>query len=402
MRGCDADLLIAGGGLAAQRTCETLRRLGHDGRVRMICAEPHPPYDRPPLSKSVLTGERGAALPALRPARWYAEHDVELLLAARAAALDPTVRRVRLEDGAHLRYRTLVIATGSCPRRLEALPLGARVLELRTFDDAKLLRAALMGTVERLAIVGAGLVGMEVASSATKLGVAVTMLDAAPTPLAPVLPPVLGCWLAGLHARAGVELLLGRTVDRVRSRARGIDLTLSDGRRISPDLVLVAAGAAPATDWLQDSGLVSSGAIPVDAFGRTAIPDVYAAGDAAGFFDPVTRRPTPTQHWEAAAREGAIVARAITNAPGPVAPPPMFWSDQHGIRIQFVGEIGTADGIEIEGGLGAADFTAWLVRGDRPIGALLAGRQQALAPVRDRIAAGASRTRARAASTPSV
>jgi 3-phenylpropionate/trans-cinnamate dioxygenase ferredoxin reductase subunit len=290
-----ADVLIVGGGLAAQRTCETLRRLGYDGRVRVICEEPYPPYDRPPLSKTVLTGERDTEPPSLRPNGWYADNEIELLLASRAAALDPTTRLIRLEDGARLRYGTLVIATGSRPRRLEPLPLGERVRELRTIDDARALREALTSSTERIAIVGAGLVGMEVASSAMELGVAVTMIEAAPTPLARILPPLLGDWLARLHARAGVEVLLQSTVDRIRIRAGDLDLTLNDGRRIRADLVLVAAGTTPATAWLADSGLPSSGAIPVDTSGRTAIPGIHSAGDAASFFDPrpvATRRPS--------------------------------------------------------------------------------------------------------------
>jgi 3-phenylpropionate/trans-cinnamate dioxygenase ferredoxin reductase subunit len=397
MRRDDADVLIAGGGLAAQRTCETLRRLGYDGRIWMICEEPYPPYDRPPLSKGVLTRERGAEPPSLRPPSWHAENDIELLLASRAAALDPKRRLITLEDGARLRYGTLVIATGSRPRRFEPLPLGERVCELRTIDDARTLRGALAGSVERLAIVGAGLVGMEVASSATKLGVTVTMIEAARTPLARVLPPGLGAWLVRLHARAGVEVLLGCTVDRLRSRARHVDLTLRHGRRISADLVLVAAGVAPATAWLPKGALTSSGAVPVDTAGRSPMPDAYAAGDAACFFDPATACYVPTQHWEAAARQGALVARAIVDAPQPPAPPPMFWSDQHGARIQLVGHGDTADRVEIDGEPNANDFTAWLIRGERPVGALLVGRPRALARARDRIANGVPSTESHAA-----
>jgi 3-phenylpropionate/trans-cinnamate dioxygenase ferredoxin reductase subunit len=387
MRSNDVDVLIAGGGLAAQRTAETLRRLGYDGRVRLLCDEPHAPYDRPPLSKTVLTGERGPETPILRPARWYADHEIELLLAARAAFLDPTARRVRLYDGACLRYGRLVIATGSHPRRLPVLPLGDKVLELRTIDDARKLRNALSCDIERLAIVGAGLVGMEVASSATALGVAVTLIEAAPTPLGRALPPALGSWLAALHTRAGVEVLLGCCVESVREKGGCTELELSDGQRIAADLVLVAAGSIPATEWLADTALGCTGALDVDAGGRTAVPHVYAAGDAACFPDPSTGCHIPTPHWEAAAQQGAAVARAIVGAPSEAAQPPMFWSDQHGVRIQFVGHAEQADRIDIEGAIDAPDFTAWLMRGEEPIGALLAGRPRALPDARCRIAA---------------
>lgn len=387
MRSNDVDVLIAGGGLAAQRTAETLRRLGYDGRVRLACDEPHAPYDRPPLSKTVLTDKADAETPTLRPARWYADHEVELLLGARAEFLDLTTRRVRLHDGACLRYGRLVIATGSHPRRLPVLPLGERVLELRTIDDARRLRDALSCDVERLVIVGAGLVGMEVASSATALGVTVTLIEAAPTPLGRVLPPALGSWLAALHARAGVEVLLGRGVESVREKGGRTELELSDGQRIAADLVLVAVGCAPASEWLADTSLGCAGAIQVDAGGRTAVPHVYAAGDVACFPDPSTGRHIPTPHWEAAARQGVAVARAIVGAPSEAAQPPMFWSDQHGVRIQFVGHAEQADRLNLEGSLDTPDFTAWLMRGEDPIGALLAGRARALPNARRRIAA---------------
>jgi 3-phenylpropionate/trans-cinnamate dioxygenase ferredoxin reductase component len=382
---CDADVLIAGGGLAAQRACATLRRLGHDGRVRVLCDEAHAPYDRPPLSKGVLTGERGLEAPSLRPDRWYEEQDIELLLGARAAALDPTARRLRLADGTSLRYESLLIATGSRPRRLMNLPLGDTVRELRTIDDARVLREVMASGIERLAVVGAGLIGMEVASAATAIGVTVTLIEAAATPLARALPSQLGGWLAGMHGRAGVELLLERVVDGVTTHGGKAELTLSDGHRIAADLVLVAAGTVPATDWLEGTGL-GSGGIHADAGGRTALPGIYAAGDAACFQDPATGQHIPTQHWEAAAHQGATVAHTIVGAPAGAEQPPMFWSDQHGVRIQFVGSSEGADRIETEGELEVPDFTAWLMHGERPIGALLAGRPRALPDVRRRIA----------------
>ena len=387
MRPSDVDVLIAGGGLAAQRTCETLRRLGYDGRVRLLCEERHAPYDRPPLSKAILTGERGSGTPWLRPAGWYREHDVELMLGARASALDPAARRVDLDDGACLRYRQLVVATGSQPRRLSALPLGDAVRELRTIDDARALRELLARDVEHLAIVGAGLIGMEVASSATALGIAVTLIEAAPTPLARALPASLGRWLAELHERAGVEVLLERAVDRVGNDGGHVELALNDGRSVVADLVLVATGTVAATGWLADTGLGSAGAIHVDAGGRSALPGIYAAGDAACFPDPATGCHLPTQHWEAAAHQGAAVARAIVGEPDQAAQPPMFWTDQHGVRIQFVGHAGTADRIDIDGDPHTPDFTAWLIAGERPVGALLEGRARALADARRRLAA---------------
>ncbi len=387
MRPVDAGIVIAGGGLAAQRACETLRRLGYDGGVRVVCEEPHAPYDRPPLSKGLLTGEHGLAAPSLRPLAWYAENDVELLLGSAARAVDPPTRVLELCDGSTLRYEQLVVATGSRPRRLAALAPGGAMLELRTLDDAVALRQALAGGVERLAIVGAGLIGMEVASSASSLGIPVTLIEAAPTPLARALPPRLAEWLCERHRQAGVEVELGVGVERVHSGRRGVDLVLGDGRRVSAGLVLVAAGTVAATEWLAGSGLSCEGAVHVDADGRSAVPGIYVAGDAACFPDPATGRHLPTPHWEAAAYQGAAVARAIIGAPRQPAQLPMFWSDQHGVRIQVLGRAEETDRIEFDGNPDAPDFIAWLRREERLLGAFIAGRPRALPEVRRRLAA---------------
>ena len=390
MRPFDAGVVIAGGGLAAQRASETLRRLGYDGLVRVVCEEPHAPYDRPPLSKGLLTGEHGLRAPSLRQPAWYAENDVELLLANAARAVDPAARVLELADGSTLRYEHLVVASGSRPRRLAALAPGGAVLELRTLDDAVALRQALAGGVERLAIVGAGLIGMEVASSASSLGLAVTLIEAAPMPLARALPPRLAEWLCGLHRRAGVEVELGAGVERVHTGRRGVELVLADGRRVSAGLVLVAAGTVAATEWLAGSGLSCDGAIRVDCDGRSAVPGIYAAGDAACFPDPLTGRHLPTPHWEAASYQGAAVARAVVGAPREPAQPPMFWSDQHGVRIQVLGRAEETNRIEFDGNPDEPDFIAWLRRGERLLGAFIAGRPRALPEVRRRLAAAGS------------
>lgn len=380
----DADVLIAGGGLAAQRTAETLRRAGYEGRIRVLCEERHAPYDRPPLSKGMLSGERETQTPSLRPPAWHTEHDVELLLGTRAYALDPLLRSVLLADGSRLRYEHLVIATGSRPRRLPSLPLGDFVRELRTIEDARALRRMLVRGVDRLAIVGAGLIGMEVASVARSLGVEVTLIEAAPAPLARAMPAALGIWLAEMHRRAGVGVVLERAVDHVAQHGGEIELTLSDRHTVNADLVLVATGTVPATEWLAGSGL-RPGAILVDTAGRAEIPGIHAAGDAACYPDPISGRHTPTPHWEAAALQGATVARTILGVASPVPAPPMFWSDQHGVRIQFVGHAEPADRLVFDGDRERRDFTAWLMAGERAVGAMLVGRPRALPEVRRRI-----------------
>ncbi len=400
MRRPDADVLIAGGGLAAQRCCETLRRLGFDGRIVMLCEEPRAPYDRPPLSKAVLTDGREPHELALRPAEWYPENDVELLLGVAASDLDIAERRVVLRQrggarhgaqgsargGGALRWRRLVIATGSSPRRLPGVALGGTVHELRTLVDALALRAALREGGGRLVVLGAGLVGMEVASSARALGLEVTLIEAAPTPLGRALPPALGRWMARLHRGHGVDVRLARSVERVEVRRRTATLQLSDGSTVRADTVLVAAGTAPATEWLAASGL-GPGSIPTDRGGRTRLPGVYAAGDAACFPDPYLGERAPTQHWEAAVRQGAAVARSIVGLEPSAPVPPMFWSDQHGQRIQLVGHAPPQCEIELDGDPESGEpFTAWIRRGGLPAAALLVNRPDALPRARRWIA----------------
>ncbi len=395
----DAELVIAGGGLAAQRCCERLRRDGFDGRVIVACEERGAPYDRPPLSKGVLTGGCPPESLDFRPSRWYEENDILLLLGTSARSIDPRAKEIVLEHAGHrsryrtpagrLRYGRLLVATGSRPRRLPGLEPGGAVHELSTREDSLALREALLVRGGRLLVVGAGLVGMEVASSARRLGLEVTMLEAAPTPLARALPPMLGRWLAGRHRRHGVDVRLGTSIERCTRLSGGVRAQLSDGSDLLAATVLVATGSAPATSWL--AGLAEPGRpLATDALGRTALPDVYAAGDAACFPDPLLGRRVPTPHWEAAARQGAAVAHAITGSCAPADTPAMFWSDQHGSRIQLVGHAAAADEIEIDGEMDDGPFAAWITCRGRPAAALLVDRPGLMARARRWVASDAS------------
>jgi NADPH-dependent 2,4-dienoyl-CoA reductase/sulfur reductase-like enzyme len=364
-------VLIAGGGLAAQRCCETLRRGGYEAPIRIVCAEDRAPYDRPPLSKQLLAGTMDEAALGFRDAGWYAEHDVELLLGARAAGLERHRRRLLLDGGEELGFEHLVIATGSVPRRLPGVEGRENVFELRTAADAARLRPHLKRGA-RLLVVGMGFIGQEVAATARSLGVEVTALEAAPAPLAAILGERLGHWFAGMHAGEGVEVVLGTGLAALHDG----EAELGDGRRIGFDAAVLGVGVAPATAWLADTGLVGErGAIAVDERSRTAAPGVYAAGDVTGH-----------QHWEAAVRQGTDAARDILGRePGPAAPP-YFWSDQYGVRIQCVGRPHGADAVLVEGDQSARDFTAVFHRGRTPVAALLVGRPQAMPAMRRLIA----------------
>lgn len=379
-------IVIVGGGLAAQRCAETLRAEGCGAPIRIVCGEPHPPYDRPPLSKELLTGGMPGGAVALRQPDWYEKRGVDLLIGTRATRLDPARRELALSSGRALRFDALLIATGSRARMLPAFEDYDNVSVLRTLDDALALRAALRPGV-RLAVVGAGFVGLEAASSALALGAQVTVIEALDAPLAGVLGAGLGGWFADLHRAEGADVLLGARIAKVRGGRRVRAVELAGGRSVECDHVLVGVGVEPDTDWLTGTGLAEEG-VPVDREGRSAAEGIYAAGDAALVFDPALNRHLRSDHWEAAARQGAAAARAMLDLEPARFPLPSFWSDQYGVRIQFVGRAGEADRIAIDGDPASRDFEALFTRSGVPVAALLIGRPRALADARRRVQAG--------------
>jgi 3-phenylpropionate/trans-cinnamate dioxygenase ferredoxin reductase subunit len=373
-------VLIVGGGLAGQRCAETLRRRGFEGRVTIVCGEAEPPYDRPPLSKGVLGGSVQDRTVHFREQAWYAQNEVELLLGQRARALDPARRSVELASGLRLDYDELLIATGAAPRSLPPLRCFDNVHTLRTLDDARRLRGELVPGA-RLAIVGAGFIGQELAATAVTLGAEVTLIEALPLPLGGLLGAEIGRWLCELHAGAGVELLLSARVESARGNGRVEELALADGRAVACDTVVVGVGAVPDAAWLAGSGLDPTGVL-TDAAGRTAIPHVYAAGDVCRAFDGFLGRHSRGEHWDAAARQGAAVALAMLGAEQPSPALPSFWSDQHGIRIQYVGHAEDADRAQIDGDPAGGDFSVLYSRGERPVAALAVCRPRELLRLR--------------------
>jgi NADPH-dependent 2,4-dienoyl-CoA reductase/sulfur reductase-like enzyme len=379
----DPGVLIVGGGLAAQRCAETLRRRGYEGAVRIACAEPEPPYDRPPLSKELLAGTGEEESVAYRPTWWYEEKGIELLLDARAETLDPEARTVTLTSGAKLSYERLLIATGGAARRLPFLDGYENVHSLRTLADARRLREELLPGA-RLAIVGAGFIGQEVASTARRRGVEVTMIEALETPLAPVLGAEVGAWFAELHRDEGVRVMTGAMLEGARGGGRVEELILAGSQKVACDAVVVGVGTAPATAWLRGSGLDESG-VRTDASARTRLPGVFAAGDASIPFDPRFGVHARTEHWDAAAWQGAAAARAMLGEYPGTPPLPSFWSDQYGLRIQYVGHAHHADGVVLDGEPGERDFEAVFTRGGVPIAGLAVGRPRSIPALKKQI-----------------
>jgi NADPH-dependent 2,4-dienoyl-CoA reductase/sulfur reductase-like enzyme len=356
-------VVIVGAGLAGSRCADTLRSEGFDGRIVVVGDEPTPPYERPALSKQFLSGEREQI--DLRPAAHWAERDIELRLGRRVERLDLPRRTYAGGPAAD----ALVIATGARARSLPA-PLPPGVLSLRTAADARRLRRAL-GPGRRLAIVGAGFVGAEVASTARSLRAEVTLIDVAPVPLGHVLGEEAGQVLAERYRAHEVDLRMGVGVHRMRTSSAGrlTGIELADGSTVACDVALIAIGAQPASELLGGD----AAGIETDACGRTAHDGVYACGDVACSWRPSLGARVRVEHWTSAAGQAATVAHSILGRSRPYDDLPYFWSDQFGLRLQHVGHPHGWERTELEG-----DESSFCVRFHDPhgrlVGALVANR----------------------------
>jgi 3-phenylpropionate/trans-cinnamate dioxygenase ferredoxin reductase component len=330
-------VLVIGAGLAGISTCGALRAAGHDGRLTLIGAEPGPPYDRPPLSKSFLTAHADDTSIALQPPSWYAEQGIDLRTGMPVAEIDAESGRVQLADGTGLTADVLVLATGGTARRIPGIPHEhAGVHLLRTREDAVRLRAAL-GPGTRLLVIGAGLIGAEVTASATAIGCHVTLVDPNASPLAAVIGPHAAEALRLQHLRHGARLVHGTCTALEPAGANGpLRATLSTGEAIGVDQILVGIGIRPDTTLAARAGLAVDNGILVDELQRTASPRVYAVGDAARTLGP--HGPLPrTEHWDNARRTAELAARAILGLTPPPPKAPWFWTDRYGTHLEMTG-----------------------------------------------------------------
>lgn len=362
---------MVGASLAGLSAARSLRGQGFDGRLVVVGDELHRPYDRPPLSKEFLSGTLGETELALEAdgedlgAQW--------LLGSRAVGLDHADRTLRLADGREVRADGFVLATGAAARTLPGSEGLAGVHTLRTLDDARALRdeLALGG---RLVVIGGGFIGAEVASTAYALGLDVTVVEAAPTPLAGPLGETMGAVVSALHADHGVRLLCGVGVKGLSGESRVDAVLLEDGRSLPADIVVVGVGARPNVEWLEGSGIALDNGVKCGADGRTNLASVVAVGDCANWYDPRAGHHRRVEHWTGA-RERPDAAIAVLLAGGAVEPgvprPPYFWSDQYGVKIQFAGHAAGADDVIIEAGAADdRDVLAVYRRAGKPVAVL--------------------------------
>ena len=380
-------IAVVGASLAGLRAVEFIRRADFDGQLILIGDEPHLPYDRPPLSKEVLRGEWTKERIALRR-KSYDDLNAELVLGRRAVGLRTNTREVLLEGGETVSYEGLVIATGGRARRLPNQPALDGVFTLRTLDDSLAIRAAL-GAKPRVAVIGAGFIGAEVAASARQLGLDVTMIEALETPLARTLGPELGRLLQQVHERRGVRVLCGRTVERFEGTRSVTGLTLDDGTTVECELVVVGIGMAPSVSWLEGSGVELDDGVRCDESLAASAPRIVAAGDVANWQNPLFDERMRVEHWTNAVEQARHAVGTLLGAPGegkPFSSAPMFWSDQFELKIQGAGRPRATDDLTLIGPTEDDKLVAIYARAGRLVGVVAFNRPPKLIQLRMLIA----------------
>jgi 3-phenylpropionate/trans-cinnamate dioxygenase ferredoxin reductase subunit len=343
----ESRIVVIGAGLAGLRVVENLRSQKHRGPITLVGAEKRPPYDRPPLSKEVLRGERPVI--ELRKPEAYDELGLDLRLGVAATTLDVAAREVELEGGVRLPYDHAVIATGAVPRMLPTIGDVAGVHYLRTAEDSLALGEAIR-SARSFAVVGGGFIGCEVAASARAMDVDVTLIELLEAPLARVLGPLLGEEVARLHTSHGVDVRCGVGISGAVGESTVERILLSDGSEIDADVALVCLGVVPTTDWLAGSDLHVDNGVVCDQHGRASAAGVWAVGDMARWRDPASNRHARIEHWTNAVEQAEVVAANILAGEEPLrshAPVPYVWSDQYEFKIQSVGYPDPDDEVEL-------------------------------------------------------
>lgn len=340
-------IAIVGGGLAAAHTASELRAKGYGGRVVIYAAEEHLPYERPPLSKAVLLGKKEPDGAIVHDEDWYRDNEIELRRGNRVYEINIGERLLTTNEGEE-RYGQLVLATGAQPRRLALADQSERPVHyLRTIEDSLRLRSALVEQ-PKVAIVGAGWIGLEVAAAAREYGCEVTVYETAELPLLAVLGPEVAQVFADLHRSHGVDLRLGTQVEAA-------DLS-------SADVVVVGIGAVPDTSLAQDAGLAVDNGVLVDAYLKTSDPDVFAIGDIANQLHPVLGRRIRVEHWDNAIEQGKVAAHNLLGAQEAYERLPYFFTDQYDLGMEYFGNVGPDgyDDVVIEGETAGAFRAFWL------------------------------------------
>ncbi|MFJ2397230.1 NAD(P)/FAD-dependent oxidoreductase [Streptomyces sp. NPDC087843] len=365
-----ADVLVVGASVGGLTTVEALRARGFRGTVQVVGAERHLPYDRPPLSKKVLSGAWGEEQVRLRGQQELEALNAEFLLGRRAVRLDVEAHTVALDDGRTLGYGQLVLATGLMPRTLPGAESLRGVRVLRTLEDCSELRAELL-TARNVVVIGAGVLGCEIAATARQMGLHVSLIDPSPVPMLRQTGADVGRLLSMLHAEQGVRMFMSSGItDLTDDKGRVTAVAVDGGGTIPADVVVVTIGCTPATDWLIGSGLNLSNGIVCDERG-CAGADVHAVGDVARWANPVTGDGIRLENRTNAVQQARFVAAAITGAHDSYQPFPYFWTDQYDIRMQVYGSLpADADFQLIEGTAESRRFVMLAEKDGQPVGVI--------------------------------
>ena len=356
-------VVIVGGGAAGLAAADMLRRQGYDGGVTLISADDSPPCDRPNLSKDYLAGTAQEDWIALRPPEFYTERRIDLLLDARVSSLDVKRKRVQLENGKTLGFGALLIATGADPVRLP-IPgaVDSQVHYLRTFADARAI-VAKAASAQRVVVVGASFIGLEVAASLRARGIEVHVVAPDRTPLERVMGPEVGGFIRKLHEAHGVIFHLGQTLIRMEGRKA----TLSDASALDVDFIVLGVGVRPAIALAEQAGLAIDRGIAVNEHLETSAAGIFAAGDIARWPDPYSGNRIRVEHWVVAQRQGQVAAMNILGQRVRFDAVPFFWSQHYDLAINYVGHAQDWDAVEIEGSLDAADCAVTYKRSKRTL-----------------------------------
>ena len=387
-------VVLVGGGLAGARAATTLREEGHDGPITLIGAEPHAPYERPPLSKDYLIGKAGRDSVFVHPESWYAENDVDLRRSTRVTALDRSAGEVVLDDGGRLPYDSLLLAPGAVPRPLPVPGAEqAQPYYLRTLDDSDRLRAAFVPGA-RVVVIGAGWIGMETAAAARTAGADVVVLEYEQLPLLRVLGVEMAEVFADLHTDHGVDLRCGARINGVRpeaGRAGAGTVLLADGSGIDADVIVVGVGVTPDVELARSAGLEVDDGVVVDERLRTADSRIFAAGDVANAFHPLFGRRIRVEHWANALNQGPVAARAMLGQDVRYDRLPYFYSDQYDLGMEYTGYVipGGYDRVVVRGDVGRREFIAFWLAGGRVLAGMNVNVWDVTGPIGDLVRSGA-------------
>lgn len=388
-----ARTVIIGSGIAGVSAAAAMRLAGHEGSIHLLGDEPQLPYRRPPVSKEVVRGEKSADDIRIKKAEWFAEKDITLLTGTTATTIDVERREVQLDDGASLGFDQVLIATGGRARNPWQ---AAGIRTLRRLADVPRLQGGLVPGAS-VVVVGAGLIGSEIAASARELGCRVTLLETADLPLPRLLPPELGRMYVDLHEREGTDLHTGVLVESVetgRGDGGATVVRAADGRTWTAQIVVVAVGMEPHVELAAAAGITladptDGGGILVDAHGRTSVEGVFAAGDVANQPRPVLGGRHRVEHWQGAQNHGTAVGKVMAGGDEPFGEVPWCWSDQYGLNLQVTGwPQGTHD-LVVHGSIDDRDFVAYLLHDGVVHAAVSIGRPRDVRTAREWIAAGA-------------